>query len=134
MDLSIFGTDKEREESGVRHEIGDGYIMVARFGNKPYQKKVRDLTRPHQAIFNAGGPEADELFEKATTQAMAEHILVGWGNIKDGSNDIPYTSENSYKMLMKYPDFRELVANLSQQAQNYRSAVRSAAIKNSEGL
>lgn len=130
MDLSIFGTDKDLETSGVWHDVGDSRLCIARTGNPEYLKMIRRLLKPSEALINSGTQQADDLVERATMQAMAETILVDWANVTDEDVLLPYSTKNATLMFTKYPDFRELVASLAQQAEHYRTHTRGEQLKN----
>lgn len=130
MDLSIFGTDKKLEEQGVWHDMGDSRLLVARFNNKRYTTRLRTLLKPFNALINAGGAKADEVIEKITVQCMAETILLGWEGALDDGEAIEYSTDNAQAMFKKYPDFKELIADLAMQAQHYRTATLEDIAKN----
>lgn len=130
MDLAAnFKTDKNAEITGVWHDLIDGKIKIARFNNPVYQKVLRRLVTPHSQVLNTGSEEAQELLTKLTTEAMAEAILVDWEGLQDEGVDLPYSKENAFAMMVKYPDFREIVSQKATTLKFYREEYLRESVK-----
>jgi hypothetical protein len=118
MDLQAFATDKRKEENGVWKKLsGSSKALVARANNPKYRAAVvkyqKEFCGPASDFFS---PE----YEKAIIYAMAEAILLGWENISIKGDIIEYSVKNAIKVLIDYPDFREVISSISLEADNYR--------------
>lgn len=135
MDLAArFGTDKKKEVEGVWYDMGDGCrLRVARKGNRRYTEKYQQLDRERSIVRRAQLETlGDEEGEKVLAELIAHAILVDWEGVKDNGKEIPYSTEAAYEQLVKYPDFRVLVTELSEQQAMYRAEQQKADVKNSK--
>lgn len=127
MDFKSFATNQELENQGTWHELGEGAkIKVARYGNKNFSKAFQQLYKPHAGLKKIPDEKAEEILIKT----FAKTILVGWEGFKYYGKDLPYTEENAEKVLKELPDLRDLVADLSKQAEYYKIQEVEQAEKN----
>lgn len=131
MDLKKFKTDKNLEIEGVWFNIDETCrLCVARFGNDRFKELMSKKARPYkQSIRNDTLPEA--LYDKLLVDAMAETILLGWENLEENGQPVPYSVENAKRLLTEYKDFRDLVSNFSNEAAAFKAEEREADVKNS---
>ena len=119
MDLTAFATDKRKEQEGVWKDLGDGRVKIARHNNPKFQAAMAKYSKeflPFGAEIDISSPE----LEKATVHAMAETILLDWENIGIGGELLEYSFENAVMVLSKYSDFKELVAQMALDRNNFR--------------
>ena len=121
MKLSKFSTNIDRELEGQWVDIGDGAkVLVARLGNERYVKYLERAYKPYRKMQRTGSVP-DDLSRKIFIDSLANCILLGWSGITDDAGvDIPYSVEEAAKSLSLFKDFRELIAEISQESATYR--------------
>ena len=122
MKLSKFQTDGTKEVDGVWVDIGDGArVLVARIGNPKYRDYYQRATKPYRRQIRTD-TLAQDIAEKLYTQALAETILLGWEGLLDSdSKEIRWSRAKALEVLTDYKDFRDLVAEIAQEQDQYRT-------------
>ncbi len=125
-----FGTDKVKEEAGVWVSLGDGAeVLVARLTNKSYVAAIKRLTMPHRvALRNRSLPE--DLNFDITIKAMAEAVLLDWKGFQENGKNLAYNREAAERLLKDYADFREQIAGIASDMDNFKSETEAAIEKN----
>ena len=131
MDISkTYGTDKAKEEEGVWIQMGDGAeVRVARLGNKQYMEAIRRLSTKHK-VAARNNKLSEEVTLDVTVNAFAEAILLEWKGFKENNKALPYTRENAVRLLKEYPDFREDIAAIAANMENFKREQEEATAKN----
>lgn len=131
MDIGkSYGTDKQKEEEGVWVKMGEGAeVRVARLGNKQYLEAVRRLSSKHK-VASRNNKLADEVTLDVTVNAFAEAILLEWKGIQENGKNLPYTRENAARLLKEYADFREDIAAIAMNMENFKREQEEATAKN----
>ena len=125
-----YGYDKELAEKGVRIPLGskDSYIVVAKFGNKRFQKLFSELTEPYgKRIERLEAEQQKEIY----LECLAETVVLDWGGIMDGKVEVPYSKENVIAMFEKYPDFHAEVLELSKEVATFKKLDQEEDLGNS---
>jgi hypothetical protein len=133
MDIfSRFATDATKETQGVRHNLDDKTVVtVARWGNEGASNLFRVLRDRHQVALNSTDTKlVDKVSMDNLVEVMANHILVGWEGIEFKGKPLEYSTSNA-AMLLRLNDFRDLIFNLSRDAENYRYDAVEKSEKNS---
>lgn len=131
MDINKFALDAKNEVEGVWKELGDGgRIKVAASNNPSFREMFRKKTEPYTDAIRRG------LLDEATSEqimleVMAETILIDWSGITDGGKELPATKENKVALLKKFRPFRDLVASIADQMENFRVKDEAKAVGNS---
>lgn len=131
MDLSTFKTDKTKETEGTWFDVdADGTaVLVARSGNKKYNKLLEKLVKPHRhALRSRNVP--DELIEKLMAEAMAGTILLDWKGFTLEGKDLPYSQSTAKEMLQAYPDFRKMIDEFSNDINSFKEVDDEEDLKN----
>ena len=115
MDIrKAFATSRELEEEGVWVDLGEGArLKIARIGNPANRDLMRRKMKPHRTALRADKLPED-ILNRITIEVMAETILLGWEGLTEGGQPLPYTRENAIQQLTELKDFRDQVADLSQ--------------------
>ena len=118
MQLKQYAVDENLAENGRRVPLGkDSFITVAKFGNRKFNEMFRKLTAPYGNRVNRIEPkEQEEIY----LECMAKTIVLDWGGIFDGEDEIAYSPENVIAMFRKYPEFH---AEVLEMAKEYRTFV-----------
>lgn len=129
-----YATDSSAIEFGVWVDFGDGArCKIARFNNPAHAKYIDELRKPYRAILRAGGTIPDEKADEITIKSLARCVLVDWAGFEeDDGSPMPYSVEKAIELLTDLPDFRNRIAQISMQSENYRIETLEAAAKNSE--
>lgn len=125
MDLfKSYATDETAEVNGVWQKgSGNSEFLVARAGNRKYQRLVAKMIEDNQDVLESKTDEADIRSEEIMATIYAETILLGWrGDVKAKGVDLPYTRENAIAML-KLKEFRKWVQKRSDDLDAYRAKI-----------
>lgn len=131
MQINDYRTDANLERQGKWVDFDDARFLIASNNNAAYRRVIARLARTkYQQALRKQDIAAQE---KMTIDAMAETILLGWENVKDGDTELPYSIENA-RRLLEIPAIREFVAVESQNIANFQTRAEAAdtdAIKSS---
>jgi hypothetical protein len=115
-----FATDEALEIEGVVVNLDkDAWIKVARLGNDRYTEALLKLGEKHASELEAGGTKAQAVDRKLTIEAMAEHVLVGFGGLGLKGEALEYSPENAVKLL-SIKDFRRRVIAEANKIEHFR--------------
>lgn len=131
MDIKkTFKTDETLENEGAWVDIGEGCeLLIARVGNKAYQKMFQKLTQPHRKLIQRNKLDP-QILEDLGIQCFARTILLGWRGLKEDGNEVEYSVDAAQRLLTEYKDFRELVAELANEAATFREELDEEDVKN----
>ena len=117
MQLKQYAVSEDLAENGRRVPLGkDSYITVAKFGNKKFSEMFRKLTAPYGNRVNRIDPkEQEEIY----LECMAKTIVLDWGGIFDGEDEVTYSPENVIEMFRKYPEFHAEVLEMSKEYRTF---------------
>lgn len=132
FELNKLATDRTKETEGVWEDIGgDASLLVARIGNEKYKEGYKRLPKgTRRMIENQTIP--DDQADDIICGLFARTILLDWKNLSEGGKDIPYSEENAKQMMLKYPEFRELVSDLANDFQRFHEESVEGDVKNSK--
>lgn len=133
MDINKLSLDPTKEIEGVWKPLGDARIKVARQMNPKFRERVRALaeaTGSQKARALIGPGDAGEV-DPEMIEIIADTVLISWEGFKDGKEDYPPTRENKIALLTSKSTFREIVAEYSNDYDNYRQQVEAAEEGNS---
>ena len=141
----IYGTNKDKEVSGVRLEVGMNdfnnkpiFITVSRMSrnNQKYQQAFSDKFDPHMAAIQADAL-GEAMARKLTRELFADEILHNVENLplsdltgKEEDNDkiMEYTRENVLALFEELPEVYDDWEARAKKAANFRDkAVKAAA-------
>ena len=137
-----YRTDAKLENEGKWHEWGEGgRVLIARIGNTKYREMLRAEMSQFDALRRSGRKVPDEDATKVTVKCMAHTILLGWEHFSgegleslgiklDAEKEIPYSPENAHILLTEFKDFREEVAVIATDMENFRAEQVESAVKN----
>ena len=128
-----YATDVEKEQDGVwSDDLGDGLkLKVARLKNPQFRKLYQRLTRPYERqIRNRTLDDAVE--NSILSQCLAKTVLLDWQKLVLDGVELTYSHENALKVLNdpSLTDFRDLIVDLSNDAELFRSQNLEDAEKN----
>ncbi len=126
-----YKTDPELEENGVWEEVGDGArLLIARINNPTYVRAYRQIPRGIRRRFEAG-ELADDRSDDIICDILSKTVLLNFENLSIGDKPLKYSQEAARKVLKKYPDFRELVWQIANEAQRFHGDSVEEDAKNS---
>ncbi len=115
-----FATDEKSELEGIWEDVGEGAkVLVARVGNKDYTERFKRLGKGLQRQLDRGTLPEDKQ-AAILISILADTILLDWSGFADEGKSIQYSKDNAKTMLKKYPDFRQFVWEVANDAENYR--------------
>lgn len=121
--FNAFATDEVAEVEGVETQLpncGSAKFKIARAFNPHYRRVLKRLYDKHQTVLKAKGPEAEAKNIELEIELTATTILVGWiGTIPFNGEQLAYSKENAMKLLT-LKDFRALVIQFSENADNFK--------------
>lgn len=122
--FSAFSTDTVKEEAGTLTSLpdcGDTKWLIARAGNKNYNRVLGNLYKRNRATLEAKGDEAEAKSNELLAEVYAKTILLGWeGTIMFRGKKESY-SEAVAKQLLMLKDFRAKVEAVSQDFATFKS-------------
>lgn len=123
MIISSIQTDSKLELHGVWKPFGhDGKVLVARHGNPKFNDELRREMEPFRDELSRS-TISDDQAETIMSRVMSKTILLGWENIQnEDKSQIKYSQENAFELLEAYPEFRNIIYNISVNVANYKSA------------
>ncbi len=126
-----FATDEKSELEGIWEDVGEGAkVLVARVGNKEYTERFRRIGKGLQRQLDRGTLPEDKQ-AAILISIIADTILLDWSGFADGGKPLSYSKDNARLMLKKYPDFRQFVWDIANDAENYRVKNREDDLGNS---
>jgi hypothetical protein len=119
--FSRFKTNTDKEENGVWEDLGDGIkIKIRRFKSRAAQEARKALEEPYQSRLRFGGKLTDEEAQEILVRQMSKAIIVDWDGVTDEEgNVLPCTEGAKYEVLKALPDFRDVVASLAIDRDNF---------------
>lgn len=139
-----YTTDKNAETEGKWTDFGQGgKVRIARIGNPRYKEMLREEMKEFDPMRRAGRTIPEDVTNKILIKCMSHTIVTGWegfngegldglGLEMDKQGNIPYSPSNAEILLAEFKDFREEIATLSTDMENYLLASDSAVTKNSK--
>ena len=125
-----FATDEKAELEGrVVPYTADSSFVVARAGNKNYNRLLSNLWKRNKVALDAKGDAAEALSDRLLVEIIAKTILLGWTNIKFQGADLPYSVENAQKLL-SIKDFRKYIVELSNDFEAFKQEEEAEEEKN----
>ena len=133
MELKDFKTDKDKEKDGVWEDLGDGCsVLVARYGNQAMINAYRKYPRVLRQRLESGQVD-DDKSSNILSKVMADTILLNWKGLKEDGKEVIYSKEECIRILADYPDVRNMIFEISNEAQLYHDGSVGKTIKNSKG-
>lgn len=122
MDLrKAYGTDLEKEENGVEVELEPGvFVTICRIGTKGFSDSYRRKTKKYQHLIKRGKSIPEDKSQEILIDLYAKYILVGWRGLELDGEPLEYNEENAKKILAEFKDFRNLIAEMSMDAELFR--------------
>lgn len=132
MSLGYFKTDKALETDGVWMPLPEGgEVKLARIGNPEFKKLYAELERPYKKLKEVGGKVPEAKQTEILIESFAKTIIKDWREVKDENDkELPYSYEAAKKALEDYEDFRDVVAAMASNMENYRAKRIEADAKN----
>jgi len=122
MDLNSFKTDLNKVEDGVWVDVGDGRLLIARFGNKKFQRYLQTLMAPYKRM-QGSEEQKDAIAEKQLIKAIAKYVVLGWeGMVLDGQ-ELDYSEQSVIDILSnpQFVDFRNWIVTTAQDGDLFRA-------------
>lgn len=128
-----YAINLEAEVEGVWRTLHGAEFLIARAGNREFNKALAESYRKHQKALEADDEKADQLAAQIINEAIAEHIVKDWKNVGLKGKELPYSKDNVVKLLSmpELRDFREALLSLSEDVEAYRLQEEEAQTKNS---
>lgn len=127
--FTAFATDENLENNGTIFPLGaDSSLLIARAGNRRYQRAITKAVERRKLELDSGGPEASDadanaaadVSDQIIVDVMAETVLLGWTNLTFKGEDLgEYTTEKARKVLA-VKDFRKHVSMLADKMEAFK--------------
>ena len=120
MAFTIANVDQGAEENGTWVEYRGGNFLIARNSNIRFQRAINQLQQPHFKKIMKGKLDP-QIARESTCEAMADGILMNWKDVIDEKgNEVKFSKELGKQYLLADTDFREFVAEFSDDSANFR--------------
>lgn len=133
MDLKNLKTDPTKELEGVWEDFGEGtQILIARIGNKNYEKRLKELALPYKRQIRTN-TISEDVYEDLLNKAVAKTIILDWKNLKEDGKEIKYSPEKAYELISNpaYKDFKEALLTIAQEIALFKVGELEDGLKNS---
>lgn len=98
-DLSSLLLDEEKVDNGIELQWeGDIFLTLAPMHNKRMEEFIRRKTMERSRAGRARRL-TDEESEQITNEAVARCVLVGWRNLQQNGEDVPYSWQKALELL-----------------------------------
>ncbi len=126
-----FATDEKSELEGIWEEVSEGAkVLIARVGNDRYTERYKKLGKGIQRQIDRGTLPSEKV-QKIFISILADTILLNWEGFANKGEPLPYNRENCMEMLKDYPDFRQMVWDMANDAETFRLDNRDEDLGNS---
>lgn len=129
MDLGkTFNRDEDKVTNGVWFDVGDGArIKVAYWKNENFVKYISQQT---SELDELPDDVREDVSEEKMAEGLSKHILVDWEGIEINGEPTEYSQEVAKEVLLKLPEFTELVISRAQDLSAFRDEETEVDIKN----
>ncbi len=126
-----FAMDETGEVEGIWEDLGDGAtILIARAGNPNYIRAYQKISRGIRNQIDNGSLQ-EERTKVIAAKIIAVHVILDWKGLYNEGKVVKYSPETAEKMLLRYPDFREMVWDLANDFARFRKDALVDDAKNS---
>lgn len=131
MDINKFKLDEKLEVEGVWKELGDGArVKVAASNNPAFRELFRKKTEPYTDAIRRGLLD-EETSQRIMVEVMAETILIEISGFTDQGKELKSNLENKVRLLKDYRPFRDMIASIADQMENFKKKEEEKALGNS---
>lgn len=119
--FEMFGTDTESAEDGRWFPFGRTIeVKIRRYKSKKSRKVREQLEAPYKRSMRKGGMLPESIQEEITNEHIAIGIIADWKGVKDkGGKELDYNRLNAVALLDQLPEFRDAIADISLDINNY---------------
>ena len=119
--FTLFSTAAEDAENGKWFKFGQTIeVKIRRFKSKKSRKVRETLEAPYARAQKGGAKLPDDVQETITNEHIATGIIADWKGITDKSGKpLDYTRDNAIALMEQLPEFRDTVAQISLDLNNY---------------
>lgn len=125
-----YNFDSKKEIEGVWESISsDAKLLIARMGNPAFQKAYSKLPKFVQTEIDNKSID-DEEGSIILSDIIGKTILLGWKGIGENGKEIKFSESNAISYLKKYPNFRQLVIDISNETEIFHKNEVEEDLKN----
>ena len=131
-DINQIMTDVKKENEGVWTEFAIGIeLLIARARNPKYQECLRNKTENVRVDLRKEDFDEKE-FADILLQVRAETVLLGWKNIEEDGQPVPYSKEKAMEYFRNpgLKDFYKFVVAVSENSDKYMKELVKDSEKN----
>lgn len=127
-----FATNEALENEGVWVPFkGDVEFLIARAGNKAYNKALALQYKKNKALLDANSDASEAKSEEIMVDVAARHVLKGWkGTVTHKGENLGAYSIEGAKRLLALKQFREWVMAQASEFSQYKAVQEDESAKN----
>lgn len=136
FDISELKIDNKAAEEGTWSQPLKGglRLRIARWNNSRYNNFIRKHGRgAASGRSNPLAAEPEENFNDLMMRAAAETVLLDWENMVEGGQRLDYSSKEALRLFRTYPEFFQIVLQMANDTDFFRTAVQEDDLGNSPG-
>jgi hypothetical protein len=118
--FNVDSIDKDKTKLGSWADFSDGKFLIAHSGNLSFQREFSRLQQPHRKKIDRGNLDP-KIANEIMCRAMSSSILLNWKNVGSEGNELAYSEETAYNVLLNNDELREFVQEYSLDLENFRS-------------
>lgn len=131
--FAAFATNEKLEIEGTLTQIpgaGDTEFLVARGGNKHYNRLIQKLVKQNKFVLDSKGDTAEAKSDEIFIQVLAKTVLLGWnGTINIRGVATPYSYDAAVRLL-ELKEFRIALNKVADDMQTFKAVKDEEDAKN----
>lgn len=132
MELALYAEDLDKQASGSTFYLGEGEILVRRWGTEESEKAMKDIRRSLFGPSHKGRHEDESL---AVAHWLVEYGIAGWSGLKDESGEEQkYSNRAARSLFLDKRYFKSLNVLLLNHAIDYQNYLYEEAEEDLEDL
>lgn len=128
-----FAVNLDAELNGTWKTFMGAQFLIARSGNKNFNKALTDGYTTHAEVLDKKDEAADKVAEKILNEAIANTLILDWKGVAYQGKEVKYTRQNAIELLSKpeLRDFRLALLSMADDVENFLLKHEEEQTKNS---
>lgn len=119
FDLADFTTDEKKQIEGVWVDFGgEARFKIASFRNPDFQKAFASMREPYDKLRKT---MTDAEMKSIMVFCLARYVVLGWENVFDNKQPLPYSIEAAERVLDKLDAIRDRVIEEATKIANFKA-------------
>lgn len=119
MELTQYKIDTNASDDGKWFPISDAkfkLVSLSSIRSKNFRRQNEKVLAPYH---RSGLPIPEEVSEDNLFKMLSQAIILDWENVKEGGVEVPFSSENAYRLIKTYPILAEAISSILQDLRSF---------------